>query len=51
MGAYLGDDVSAGKAGCNWFGCGKQNKVLLREPERCRECGDVYVPLSPEAVP
>ena len=45
MGAYLGDDVSAGKAGCDWFGCGKQSKVLLREPERCRECGEVYVSL------
>ena len=45
MGAYLGDDVFAGKAGCDWFGCGKRSKVLLREPERCRECGEVYVSL------
>ncbi|MCR4286676.1 MAG: hypothetical protein NUW09_01550 [Deltaproteobacteria bacterium] len=45
MGAYLRDDVSASRAGCDWFGCARRSKVLLREPERCRECGDVYVSL------
>ncbi len=45
MGAELGDDVSASRAGCDWFGCAKRSKVLLRAPERCRECGEVYASL------
>ncbi|MBI5237780.1 MAG: hypothetical protein HY887_05085 [Deltaproteobacteria bacterium] len=45
MGAYLEGDVFASKAGCDWFGCARQSKVLLRAPERCRECGEVYVSL------
>ncbi len=47
MGAYLGDEVFAGEAGRNWLGRAMRGKVLLREPERCMECGEVYVSLYP----
>ena len=42
MGVYQEGDVFAG---ADWFGWTKRSKVLLRKPERCRECNEVYVSL------
>lgn len=44
MGTYLSDD---GTAGCDLFVRAKRSKVLLREPERCPECGEEYLSLYP----
>ncbi len=41
------DSIPTG--GLHWFRqhCSGRNRVLLREPERCIECGHVYISLYP----
>lgn len=39
--------IDFGSTGSWGIGGGSRNRVLLREPERCGECGRVYISLYP----